>query len=246
MMESRGRMSDAPPALLVIFAKEPAPGRVKTRLCPPLTPEQAAILYEQFLADVLAEMAPLPGLTLALAYTADTATAYFARLAPMAQLVAQQGRNLGERLQNAFAWGFQGGFSPILIRNSDSPDLPGALVSAAREALAAGGADVALGPCPDGGYYLVGLNRFQPHLFQGIAWSTEQVLAQTLEGARRTGLAVHLLPPWPDLDTWADLTAFARRAPAWDDPGAASRRLARKLIGDHGADFPDRAPPDLT
>ena len=96
------------------------------------------------------------------------------------------------------------------MRNSDSPDLPGEKVLAGRQALESGRADVVLGPSPDGGYYLVGLKKPQPQLFQGMSWSTSAVLADTLARARRLSLAVHQLPSWPDIDTSADLQAFRR------------------------------------
>src|SRR4030042_7141246 len=177
--------------LLVIFAKEPAIGQVKTRLCPPLSREAAAQLYHCFLEDILEEMARVPGISLALAYTPDEAFGHFQKLAPPGvHLVAQTGAGLGERLTQAFAWGFSAGFDAVLVRNSDSPDLPGYLVTEAQAVLARGEAQVVLGPSPDGGYNLVGLRSPKPELFQGVAWSTPQVLADTLSQARALSLAV--------------------------------------------------------
>ena len=100
-------------------------------------------------------------------------------------------------MARAFDWGFAAGFGPVMLRGSDVPDLPAAVVAEAREVLAAGRAQVVLGPATDGGYHLVGLTEPQPRLFQGPAWSSSTVLADTLELARHLGLRVHLLPPGP-------------------------------------------------
>jgi rSAM/selenodomain-associated transferase 1 len=217
--------------VLIIFAKEPVPGGVKTRLCPPLSPRAAAHLYSQFLEDVLAEMATMPHITVALAHTPKEARPFFQNLAPPGwHFVAQIGDDLGERLQQAFAWGFAQGAATVLIRNSDSPDLPGSLVLEAQEALDQGRAQVVLGPCPDGGYYLVGLKTPQPQLFQDINWSSPTVLADTLAKAKRLGLTVHLLPTWLDIDTLADLQAFVSLPKTRPAPGWRSYTLARALL----------------
>ncbi len=137
---------------------------------------------------------------------------------------------MGERMAHACSHGFSAGFSPVLLRGTDTPDLPAAVVSEAREALVSGRAQVVLGPATDGGYYLVGLNEPQPHLFQGPVWSSSTVLASTLKTARQ-GLAVHLLPSWRDIDTYADLLAFLRRARPAPQPGWRSRLKVMKLLG---------------
>ncbi len=218
--------------MLIIFAKEPVPGQVKTRLCPPLSPEAAADLYHCFLFDILQEMSRQVQVSLALAYDPPGALPFFRQIAPPGCLIIpQEGPDLGERLARAFNWGFRQGFTRILIRNSDSPDLPARLIEEAREELGKAGRDVILGPSPDGGYYLIGLKRPQPQLFEGLTWSSSRTLAETLNRAARLNLKVHLLPAWPDIDTFADLAAFAQREPASPTPGRPSRNLARKLIG---------------
>lgn len=226
-------------ALLIIFAKEPRPGRVKTRLSPPLSPEEAAQLYHSFLQDILEEMARVPEIRLSLAFSPLGAQAFFRRLAPPgADLFPQEGADLGERMARAFDRGFAAGFGPVVLRGSDVPDLPAAAVSEAREVLATSQAQVVLGPCPDGGYYLVGLAEPQPRLFQGPAWSSSTVLADTLLLVRQLGLRVHLLPRWPDIDTYADLQAFLHRARPAPQPGWRSLRQARKLLGRFAANEP--------
>ena len=217
--------------VLIIFAKEPLPGQVKTRLCPPLSPQGAARLYGRFLEDVLAEMTGLPQLPVAVAYTPEAARPFFQNLvSPDTHLLAQAGVDLGERLRQSFFWGFTQGAATVLIRNSDSPDLPGSLVLEAQEVLASDRAQVVLGPCPDGGYYLVGLKTPQPRLFQGINWSSSTVLADTLAQAGRLELTVHLLPSWLDIDTIADLQAFVRSPKTPPTPGWHSYELAKTLL----------------
>jgi uncharacterized protein len=217
--------------VLIIFAKEPAPGQVKTRLCPPLSPQAAARLYGQFLEDVLEEMGKLSGIEVALAYSPPSARAFFQQLAATGRpLTPQAGEDLGERLRQAFDWGFAQGAGTVLIRNSDSPDLPGFVVMEAAEVLDRGGAQLVLGPCPDGGYYLVGLRSPQPELFHHITWSGPAVLAGTLAQAGRLGLSVHLLPSWPDIDTFEDVLAFVKSPKTSPAPGWRSYNLARNLL----------------
>jgi hypothetical protein len=134
-------------------------------------------------------------------------------------------------MARAFARGFAAGFGPVMLRGSDVPDLPAAVVLEAREVLAAGRAQVVLGPCPDGGYYLVGLNEPQPLLFQGPAWSSSTVMAETLRLARHLDLRVHLLPTWPDIDTYDNLRTFLHRAGPAPQPGWRSREKALRLLG---------------
>jgi rSAM/selenodomain-associated transferase 1 len=218
-------------ALTIIFAKEPVPGQVKTRLSPPLLPEDACRLYLAFLEDILSEMGQLPDMALALAYTPAGAEGFFRKLAPAAVgLVPQEGRDLGERMLRAAAWGFEAGFQTVLLRGSDSPDLPAALLSEARQRLRTGASQVLLGPSRDGGYYLVGLQGLYPELFADIPWSTRKVLAETLSRTTELSLQVLLLPCWGDIDTYADLLAFLERPHPPRQPGWRSDRTARELL----------------
>jgi len=218
-------------SLLIIFAKEPRPGQVKTRLTPPLSPENAARLYRCFLEDILEEMARLPGLSLALAYTPDTALNFFKELTPAGVILfPQEGPGLGERLVHAFDRGFAANLGTVLVRNSDSPDLPGESMLAAARALDSGQADLVLGPSPDGGYYLVGLNAPRPELFREMNWSTPGVLPETLARAANLSLTVHLLPAWPDIDTLGDLQTFIQRPPLPGAPGGRTYQYAQELL----------------
>ena len=218
-------------ALLIIFAKEPRPGKVKTRLSPPLSPEAAAQLYHCFLQDILDEMARVAEVRLAVAFSPPTAQVFFRGLAPPGtELFPQEGADLGERMARAFARSFAGGFGPVLLRGSDVPDLPAAVMLEATAVLAAGQAQVVLGPATDGGYHLVGLTEPQPALFQGPAWSSSTVLTDTLRLARQLGLRVHLLPPWADIDTYDNLRTFLNRPRPAPQPGWRSCEQARRLL----------------
>lgn len=217
--------------LLIIFAKEPVPGQVKTRLCPPLAPEAAARLYHSFLEDTLAEMGRLSQMDLTLAYGEPEAEPFFRELAPPhVRLFPQEGADLGERLTRAFARGFGEGYGAILVLGSDVPDLPGSVVWEAKKALEAEKAEVVLGPCPDGGYYLVGLKAPHPGLFQGLGWSTGVVLEDTLSRARRLSLPVHLLPRWADIDTYPDLLTFLKQPHPAPGPGWRTQARAEELL----------------
>ena len=195
--------------LLVIVAKQPIPGRVKTRLFPKLSPEVAADLYRCFLQDRIKEVSSLNGVDRAIAYTPEDAKETFASLALDGfELFAQRGKHLGERLSNIFLEKLSQGYEAVSIVDSDSPDLPKSLINESFELLLTRQADIVLGPCYDGGYYLVGMRKPHPELFRNIPWSTENVLSVTLEKARKMGLNVRLLSIWNDLDTFEDLVEF--------------------------------------
>jgi rSAM/selenodomain-associated transferase 1 len=195
--------------LLVIVAKQPIPGRVKTRLFPKLSPETAADLYWCFLQDRIKEVSSFNGVDRAIAYTPEDAKETFASLALDGfELFAQRGKHLGERLNNIFLEKLSQGYEALSIVDSDSPDLPKSLINESFELLLTRQADIVLGPCYDGGYYLVGMRKPHPELFRNIPWSTENVLSVTLEKARKMGLNVRLLSIWNDLDTFEDLVEF--------------------------------------
>jgi uncharacterized protein len=228
-------------ARLIIFAKEPHPGQVKTRLSPPLSPEAVAQLYHCFIQDILDEMARMPEMRLAVAFSPPTARAFFRRLAPPGtNLFPQEGADLGERMARAFARSFAAGFGPVLLRGSDVPDLPAAMVSEAHAVLAAGQAQVVLGPATDGGYHLVGLTEPQAALFRGPAWSSNTVLTDTLHLARQLSLKVHLLPPWPDIDTYDDLQTFLNRPRPAPQPGWRSHEQALRLLARLQTNLPSK------
>lgn len=198
--------------LLVVVAKAPLPGKVKTRLLTRLSPAEATDLYGCFIRDRIREIGRLQDMDLAIAYTPATSRDYFAQfLSNGFQLFPQQGRDLGERLHQIFLQKLSQGYQAVTIIDSDTPDLPRAIVVQAFQWLAEASADAVFGPCEDGGYYLVGLRRPQNVLFSDIPWSTSRVLAESLRKGGELGLKTRLLPRWNDLDTFEDLLSFYRQ-----------------------------------
>jgi len=199
-------LSDVAPIALAIMAKRPQAGEVKTRLCPPLLPEEAAQVAHAFLLDKLEQVRRLPGVTRFISFFPPDAEAFFRTQAGEAfSLLPQRGGDLGERLSEVSDRLLGAGFSAVMITGTDSPTLPDAVLYEAHEVLIGDRADVVLGPVDDGGYYLIGLRRSSGFLFHGIAWSTDSVLSQTVARARLAGLRTHLLPTWFDVDTEPDL-----------------------------------------
>ncbi|MFQ6058363.1 MAG: TIGR04282 family arsenosugar biosynthesis glycosyltransferase [Anaerolineae bacterium] len=191
---------------LIIMAKAPVPGAVKTRLCPPYTFEEAAELCRCFLLDTFDLVSRLRRVPVAVAYSPPGAEGIFRSMAsPAFHLLPQRGNDLGERLNGAFEQLFALGYEAVVAMGADSPTLPLDYIEQSFASLASKENDLVLGPSADGGYYLIGMKAFHPELFQGVAMGTERVLSQTLERARRTNLRVSLLPPWYDVDTQDDL-----------------------------------------
>ena len=198
---------------LVIFAKAPIPGQVKTRLCPPLTPDEAATLHGSFVLDTL-ERTKAALTTFKLPFDrylacAPSSTHVFFKVLEERQgvrLMDQVGDDLGARMNQAFDTLFAQGYKSGVIVGTDTPSLP--LERYQQTFAALESHDLVLGPALDGGYYLIGLNRPTPGLFTGIPWSTDQVLALTQKKAGALGLKTALLESWRDIDTISDLEAL--------------------------------------
>ncbi len=234
-------------SIVVIVAKEPVPAQVKTRLSTHLSAGQSAELYSLFIQDMVEEMSKIPGASktvqcdssshtaLALAYTPEKAKPIFEKILPIRiPLFPQQGADLGERLANIFNRLFTKGYDQVHIINSDSPDMFHCLVKGSISLLEQPQTELVLGPCSDGGYYLIGLKRPIPELFEQMPWSTDRVLDKTLEKARFLGLPFALLEPWYDIDTHDDLLKFLarhkNRGDGDDGPGWRTLRYLRTLI----------------
>ena len=204
------------------MAKEPRPGQVKTRLIPAIGAAAAAGLYRAFLQDVLDEMALVPRAERVLAIHPAAARPWFAELGGERWSIAlQRGETLPDRMIGVFDELFRGGATAVVMRNSDSPTLPAARVTAAL-ALLERGADLVLGPDHGGGYCLVGLRAPRPDLFRGVAMSTASVLEETLRRARLFKLRVELQPEWLDVDTPDDLAELRREL----KPGSTLERAS--------------------
>lgn len=188
---------------LVVMAKYPEPGKAKTRLCPPLTANQAATLYEEFLLRTLQVARSVPNVALFVAFAPIERADYFRRIAPDFEALPQEGNDLGERLDNALRALLARGHDGVILLGSDVPTLPPGHLAVAIDLL--GKTDVVLGPCEDGGYYLLGSRDPQPRLLREVLMSTPRVLADTLALAAEQELNVGFAPPWYDVDTIEDL-----------------------------------------
>jgi uncharacterized protein len=208
---------------LLVVAKRPAAGQTKTRLCPPLSGEAAATLYECFLRDTLDIMRAVPGAACGISYLPETAVGYFRALAPDMALAPQRGADLGERLDHLLTAALEAGAQQAVVMDSDSPTLPAAYIAEAFARLD-GPDDVVLGPCDDGGYYLIGLKRPHPRLLREVQMSTPFVVRDTLALAEELGLRVALLPAWYDVDTAAELARLCAELAELDEQTACHTR----------------------
>ncbi len=193
---------------LVIFAKSPIPGKVKTRLTPYITPTEAAELYKAFIADIIGNTHKLKCERVTIAYTPSNAEATFHSICGQSvNYLPQKGDNLGERMKNAFKHSFDKGSKRTVIIGTDSPTLPLSYIQKAFEALKE--VPVTIGPTFDGGYYLIGLSEQNDAIFDGVDWSTSKVFSQTLTRIQTTNKQLYVLPPWYDVDT-SDNLEFLR------------------------------------
>jgi rSAM/selenodomain-associated transferase 1 len=194
---------------LVVMAKAPVPGTVKTRLVPPLTQEQAAELYRALLLDQLRQLRTFDSAERYLAYAPADAEAIMRELGGADyRYLPQRGAELGERMKNVFSDLWQRGHRGIALVGSDLPALPTQIIFQAFERIAGDERRVVLGPSQDGGYYLVGMNQATPEIFENMVWSHEQVLAQTTARLGALGVSFSMLPTWYDLDRIEDLERF--------------------------------------
>jgi uncharacterized protein len=189
---------------LALMAKAPRVGGVKTRLTPPLTPEESAELSRSFIRDMSASISAIADSLRAIGVVAfsppDDAAAFDCLLPPRFHLLPQRGSDLGERLFHAAEDLFTAGFTAVCLINADSPTLPPARLAETAALLRQPGDRVVLGEADDGGYYLIGLKRAHARLFERIDWSTSRVFRQSIERAAEIGLDVVRLATWYDVD----------------------------------------------
>jgi rSAM/selenodomain-associated transferase 1 len=221
-----------PHKALFVVAKQPAAGQTKTRLCPPLDGATAAALYTCFLRDTLALMDQVADVQRTIAYLPEEAAGYFRDLAPAMGLIPQRGADLAARLDRLLTDALTGGAQQAVVMDSDSPTLPASYIAQAF-ALLDGLYDMVLGPCDDGGYYLIGLKQPQPRLFHEVTMSTPTVVRDTLAIAAELGLRTALLPTWYDVDTVAELARLRQElAEAAPEIAPQTRRfLAQLAVG---------------
>lgn len=225
------------------MTKVPRPGRVKTRLTPPLTSEEAAALNICFLRDtsVAIAAASRDGVACGVGvYTpVGEEAAYDGILPNEFYLLPQRGDAFGERLIAATEDLLRTGFAGACLIDSDSPTVPIRAYAEAARLLAQPGDRIVFGPSDDGGYYLIGMKQLHRRLFEEIDWSTERVAEQTLARAAEIGVAVQLLPVCFDVDDRATLRRLCNEllggsAPPDHYPASESQRFLREIIEREG------------
>ncbi|PIR00746.1 MAG: hypothetical protein COV66_04780 [Nitrospinae bacterium CG11_big_fil_rev_8_21_14_0_20_45_15] len=188
---------------IILFAKDPVCGRVKTRLASLLDEETTLKLYLHFLTAGLSLLESVQGADRFIAVAPPLTSEYFQsnpRLAAFA-IFTQEGDDLGQRMRQAFAQCFEDGYERVVIVGADSPSLPVEYVQRALDSDQA----LTLGPAVDGGYYLIGMGPQRVEIFENVHWGTGSVLSDTGANARREGVEVELLPVWYDVDRPEDL-----------------------------------------
>lgn len=214
-------------AALLVFAKVPRPGDVKTRLTPALSAADAARLYTAFLRDTLRQVVRLD--TDVRLYLAPPLPEEGLDAVPSGVTVhAQEGEGLGERMRRGVEATLEAGYDRVLLMGSDHPTLPPSFLREAGRALQTPNS-LCIGPSEDGGFYLLGLTAPFPELFDGMRYSHANVFADTLDRARDTDADVTILPRWYDVDTPRDL---CRMLADLNDDGVDApntRRIADQL-----------------
>jgi rSAM/selenodomain-associated transferase 1 len=228
---------------LTIMTKAPRPGQVKTRLTPPLTVAEAAALNICFLRDMSAAIHRVGGNVRGIGcFTPVGAEETYRDVFPVEfQLLTQRDGDLSQRLVGAIEDLMALGFASVCLINSDSPTAPTSVFAQAARSLSLPNEDVVLGPSDDGGYYLIGMRKPQPRLFEAIDWSTDRVCAQTLERAAETGLNVRLLPACYDVDDRRTLHRLCDDLLGHNDSkdleiAAATRQFLRDIVAREGRD----------
>jgi rSAM/selenodomain-associated transferase 1 len=209
---------------LVVVAKIASATESKTRLAPVLSDRARRALAEAFFDDTLARARAVSGVETLVAFSPDHAAPWLEqRFGAALPWIAQGPGSLGDRLSRVSQQLFARGYAGVIFIGTDTPTLPPSRIALARDVLFDDRAqcELVLGPAEDGGYYLLAARRHIPALFEGIAWGTDTVLAQTEAAARVAGVRVRRLDPWWDVDTPEDLARLARACAS--DPEARAR-----------------------
>lgn len=193
---------------VIVFARVPQKGKVKTRLARKLAPELVLNLYKNFVLDILSSLAVINQVVIIFYYPFKQHQIMQNWLGNSYPLFSQCGDNLGDRMQNAFRHVFSDGFNQALLIGTDFPDLPPIYIETAFKMLNEN--DAVIGPTFDGGYYLIGFDSqtFLPNAFKNITWGTPDVFEATMDRFKKNNHKVHILPKWRDIDTYEDLVSF--------------------------------------
>ena len=218
------RAAEKPRCVVFVFVKAPVPGRVKTRLASALGNIGAARLYRSLARRIVQRVGTGEYRTVVYFDPPGAERDIREWLGAEREYRPQPGGNLGERLRRAFAVGFREA-DCVAVVGTDIPELDARVVVRAFDLVSGpGSADVVFGPALDGGYYLLALDRPAPELFEGIAWSTGTVLAESIRRAKDLGLNVRLLDPLADIDREEDLTGELSAELLLDSPDPSQDR----------------------
>jgi rSAM/selenodomain-associated transferase 1 len=197
--------------VVLLFIKVPIMGQVKSRLAAAVGEKTALDLYKNFIRDTVHTL-EVCGYSFRICfYPLEGERIITELLGERYQYVPQYGNDLGAKMENAFQRIFTEGVAKGVLIGSDIPDLSAMIIRESFESLKTN--DVVIGPAADGGYYLIGFNRdsFLPHIFDGIAWSTNTVYRETIRMLENASLRIHSLPLWRDVDTLDDLHSLVQR-----------------------------------
>ena len=187
---------------VILFARDLILGQVKTRLSSLFDDETILRLYTCFVEDSLEKIRQVDNADCFVGISPSNISGFFNGIEDSdTRLFIQQGKDLGDKMRQAFVDRFSDGYKKVVIIGSDSPSLP---VSYINEVLTSD-KDLMLGPSTDGGYYLIGMVGKRFEVFDGIAWGTDQVLDETLDRVKKAGFSLDLLPVWYDVDFPEDL-----------------------------------------
>ena len=198
------------PRALLLFVKNPIPGKTKTRLAASVGNERALVMYDRLQRYTRDQAAALEGVTLYLHYSDHVPEEDLWPADRFLKLV-QRGEGLGQRMEAAFQHAFARGHERVCIIGSDCPGVTTELLGRAFAALET--EEVVLGPALDGGYYLLGLRHLHPTLFRDMEWSTERVAEETLARAGAQGLGVGQLEVLRDVDHLEDWESYGWEVP---------------------------------
>lgn len=202
------------------MVKAPRTGQVKTRLVPPLSPQEAACLYRCFIKDISSRLSSFAGIDIFAAYTPEGSEGEIRPLVPEGVFyLNQEGLCLGERMFNVFNTLSLKGYCAITLIGSDAPDIPVEYIEGAFKALEGDETQAVFGPAIDGGYYLVGLKNPVRAIFEGIEWSTSTVMQRTVQKLKAHAIPYSLLPVWHDIDRPEDLV-YLKDNPACPESSA--------------------------